>query len=130
MMGFSLVCPVDGPVDVTISDITSIVVRGGDDVDVVFECPRCGAAIQVNAKVPRVLLASLDEVVVADEENGEIRVKVSAVLHEAGQGASVGPDAQPDAADQERIERYCEYFRRQLEAARSAEAMLEEIDSR
>ncbi|HEX9092497.1 MAG TPA: hypothetical protein VF902_00810 [Coriobacteriia bacterium] len=131
-MQFSVVCSVDGPVDVSVSDIASIVVRGEDIVDVVFECPRCGGDIRVTAQVPHMLMASLDEVIVVDESTGERRLRVTAVL-EGDDRPVAGGSALPEAADpaeQERIARYCEYFRRQLESIGTVEAMLEEIDAR
>jgi len=131
-MEFTVVCPVDGPVDVDVTDIASIVVRGEDNVDVVFACPRCGTDIRITAQVPRMLLASLDEVVVVDETTGERRLQVTAVVEASKEAPATTPapvQEITDPAEQERIARYCEYFRRQLESAGTVDAMLEEIDA-
>jgi hypothetical protein len=128
-MEFSVMCPNHGQVDVSIADIASVVVRDGDRVDVVFECPRCGADIGVSARVPRMLLATLEEAVVVDEATGEAHVRLAAVLSQ-GAGAEPAPPSAPDPEEQERIERYCEYFRRQLASTVTVEAMLGEIDGR
>lgn len=128
-MEFSVMCPNHGQVDVSIADIASVVVRDGDRVDVVFECPRCGAEIGVSARVPRMLLSTLEEAVVIDEATGEAHVRIEAMLSPDAEVESPEPSA-PDPVEQERIERYCEYFRRQLASTVTVEAMLGEIDGR
>lgn len=128
-MEFSVMCPNHGQVDVSIADIASVVVRDGDRVDVVFECPRCGAEIGVSARVPRMLLSSLEEAVVVDETTGEAHVRIEAVMSpEADAGSATPPMRDPE--EQERIERYCEYFRRQLASTVTVDAILSEIDGR
>ena len=127
-MRFSVECPVDGQVAVGISDISSVIVREGDMVDVTFECPRCGARIHVTAQVPRALLSSLEEAMLQDDVTGERRLQIVA--------ASIDGHARPetpavdDGLEQARIDSYCEYFRRQLEAVSTVEAILSEIDPR
>jgi predicted NAD/FAD-binding protein len=128
-MEFSVMCPNHGQVDVSIADISSVVVRDGDRVDVVFACPRCGTEIGVSARVPRMLLSTLEEAVVVDEATGEAHVRIQAMLSPEARVESV-PLSAPDPEEQERIESYCEYFRRQLASTVTAEAMLGEIDGR
>lgn len=125
-MRFSVECPVDGQVAVGISDISSVIVREGDMVDVVFECPRCGARIRVSAQVPRALLSSLEEAMLQDDVTGERRLHLVA----ASVGDHARHEAPPigDSVDQARIDSYCEYFRRQLESVSTVEAILSEID--
>jgi hypothetical protein len=48
---------------------------------------------------------------------------------EAEAASAASPAAPPSADEAARIERYCEYFRRQLAGAADVEAMLEEMDS-
>jgi hypothetical protein len=139
-MEFSIECPTDGEVRVGLQNVISIVVRGSDALEVVFGCPLCGSELRVMAQVPRMLLATLEDAVVVDERTGEHTISVAgliarglipaeaaeALAGEVGVGAG---DPGPEAAE-ERIERYVEYFRRQLAAAQSADAILTEIDSK
>ncbi len=137
-MGFTVLCPNDGPVQVGLENISSIIVRGEEDVEVVFGCPTCGRYIHVSAQVPRLLLATLEDAVVIDERTGEATLSVSALIERghllAGGGISGVPAVSVPVpaveVDADRIERYCEYFRRQLAEVTSVDAMLAEIDSR
>jgi hypothetical protein len=131
-MEFSLICPSDGEVEVGLEDISSIVFNGFESVDVVFVCPVCGTEIRVTAKMPNVLITTLDlsdmlerslEVAAqqgfipdASEDFQETRIVASA------------PDL--SEADTERIERYCEYFKRQLHGVDTVEKFLHEVDQR
>lgn len=133
MIQFSLPCPIDGPVELSILDIASIVIHDEDAVDVVFRCPLCHGEIKVSAQVPHMLLASLNEAVAADEVTGERRMKLTPIVDEADDLPALPalpalPRHEPDPLEQERISRYVEYFRRQLDAMPSVEAMLEELD--
>jgi hypothetical protein len=141
-MEFSIECPTDGEVRVGLQNVVSIVVRGSDALEVVFGCPVCGAELRVMAQVPRMLLATLEDAVVVDERTGEHTISVAGLIERglipaeaaevlAGEmtGAVAAPRPEPEV-DQERIERYVEYFRRQLAAAQSADAILTEIDSK
>jgi len=138
---FSMVCPNDGPVDVGLEDISSVVVRGEESLEVVFACPRCGLDLRVMAQVPRMLISMLEEAVVFDEHTGERTVSIEGL---ASRGllppemmtdsmlerAAAARASSQDDADEANIDRYCEYFRRQLAAVTSVEAMLEEIDAK
>jgi hypothetical protein len=129
---FTMMCPHDGPVDVGLEDVASVVVRGEDSLDVVFACPRCGADLRVLAQVPRMLMVMLEDAVVVDEETGERVVSVEGL---AARGLlppdMVAAHTQPRRrSDETSIERYCEYFRRQLASVDSVDAMLAEIDAR
>jgi hypothetical protein len=131
-MTFSVPCPNDGAVDVGLEDIESIVVRDEDNVEVLFTCPQCGGRISVSAQVPHVLLAALEEVWTGTEEDEmERAVRFTAVISEVVEEpvhVIEVPEVSED--DAERIERYCEYFRRQLQHAPSVDAMLAEIDGK
>lgn len=130
-MELTMMCPHDGPVDVGLQDVASVVVRGEDSLEVVFACPRCGADLRVLAQVPRMLMVMLEDAVVVDESTGERVVSVEGL---AARGL-LPPDMVADRAgprrsdDDASIERHCEYFRRQLASVDSADAMLAEIDA-
>lgn len=134
-MEFSMMCPHDGPVDVGLEDIRSVVVRGEESLEVVFACPRCGEDLRVFAQVPRMLIAMLEEAVVLDEATGERTVSIEGLASRGLLPPEMMPDIQssrpdPPVADDENIDRYCEYFRRQLASVESVDAMLAEIDAR
>jgi hypothetical protein len=132
-MEFSMICPNDGVVDVGLENVASIVVRGDETLEVVFACPRCGADLKVLAQVPKMLLATLEDAVVVDEETGEHVVSIDGLVQRGLLPPEVAGAMQHTAepqADEEMIDRYCEYFRRQLASTTSVEAMLAEIDSK
>jgi hypothetical protein len=139
-MEFSIECPNDGEVRVGLRHVISIVVRGSDALEVMFGCPVCGAELSVMAQVPRMLLATLEDAVVVDERTGEHTISVQGLIErglipseaaqELGVDAGAAAVGAPEELDTERIERYVEYFRRQLAAAQSADAILTEIDSK
>jgi hypothetical protein len=137
---FSIECPKDGEVRVGLPNVVSIVVRGSDALEVVCGCPVCGEELRVMAQVPRMLLATLEDAVVVDERTGDHTISVAGLVERGlipaeavagltGVGAE-GADPQAPQVDEERIERYVEYFRRQLASAQSADAILTEIDSK
>lgn len=133
-MEFSVLCPTDGPVEVGLEHIESIVVREGDTVDVHFVCPRCGSDIRVTAQVPHMLIAALDETWAAAEDAGDggaLRLTRTGGIERTDVESPVAAASIEDELsdeERERIERYVEYFHRQLASADTAEAMLAEID--
>src|ERR1035437_1618887 len=70
-MEFSIWCPTDGTVEVSLDDVDSIVVRSGSDVEVVFVCPVCGERITFAAQVPHALLAGLDDAWIRVDDEDE-----------------------------------------------------------
>ena len=118
---FSVICPNDGTVEVGLADVTAVVVKGREDVDVVFGCPRCGKQVTVSVRMPRVLLAAIE----ADQ--AELVRWIGAA---EGAETDRAPASAPPSSAKEttRIERYCEYFRRQLADAPDVDAMLEQMD--
>lgn len=126
-MEFSVMCPNDGAVQVGLADVTAIVVKGREDVDVVFACPICGSPVMISVRMPHMLLAAIE----ADQAElsrwlgtveGTVRDRVPADTPLAAELRGVADDAA-------RIERYCEYFRRQIADTPDVEAMLAEMDA-
>jgi transcription elongation factor Elf1 len=121
-MEFSITCPVDGPITVSLEDIDSVVLRESEQADVTFVCPHCGSEISVTGVVPGLLLDAIHAI--ADE------AKRSA-------GRSSGMHQRVDREQRtlskrrsEVIDAYCEYFRRQLARVESADDAVSEIEAR
>jgi len=121
-MEFTITCPIDGPVTVSLEDIDTVVLREAERADITFVCPHCGTEITVSAVVPSFLMAAIE----ALAEDGDSTGPFAGMFE-------VAPDSD-DAADiiapdDPVAEAYCEYFRRQLSHIECVEDILAEIDS-
>ena len=129
-MEFTVVCPIDGSIEVGLEDIDNVVLRESDRADITFVCPHCGSEIMVTAIVPAFLLAAMEAL--ADDPEG---VEVSGLVVVSSEEVVETSDSEPAAPvliiedDDPRLEAYCEYFRRQLGRVDSVEDALCEIDS-
>lgn len=129
-MEFTIVCPIDGAVEVSLEDIDNVVLRESDRADITFVCPHCGTEVTVTAIVPTFLLAAIEAL--ADESdstsaNGMVVLSGDAAVTSGSDGirlTSIEIDS-----DDPRLDAYCEYFRRQLSTVGCVEDALEEIDS-
>ena len=124
-MEFTITCPIDGPVTVSLEDIDTVVLREAEHADITFVCPQCGSEITVSAVVPSFLMAAIE----ALAEEGDTTGGPFA-------GLTGGPRGQPHPdialavpADDPVAEAYCEYFRRQLAHIECVEDVLAEIDA-
>jgi hypothetical protein len=122
-MEFTITCPIDGSITVSLEDIDTVMLRDSEHADITFVCPDCGTEITVSAVVPSFLLAAIEALA---EENditggpfsGMLEIAVDA---ERAPVVSAGENPVTDA--------YCEYFRRQLAHVDSVEDALHEIDA-
>lgn len=125
-MEFTIICPVDGPVTVSIEDIETVVLHEPERAEVTFICPDCGTHITVVAAVPSFLLSAI-EALAEDGEAGipEIRAMIAFA-------SATGLDDSELAFEQHDpvIDAYCEYFHRQLSHVTSVSDALAEMDSR
>ncbi len=120
-MEFTLMCPNDGQVELGLEDISAIAFRDSESVEVVFVCPRCGASIRAELKVPNMLMAAIEIARLAEGDEG---TDIQTFDDAAVQSAEL-------RVERERLEEsYCEYFRRQLAHIECVEDLLSEIDSR
>ena len=128
MIRFSVLCPADGAVEVTIDDLNAVVFDGREDVQLVFTCPVCGEEIRVGVHIPNLHLAATGIAELFDEVSAldmpEDRFQVFSVT---ATDDSAEEELGPDLSDPH-IEEYCEYFRRQLARVEDVEAVLSEID--
>ena len=121
-MQFVIECPVDGPVEVSLEDIDTVVLREPEQADIVFACPRCGTEVAVSVRIPAFLLSAIESL--AEKTGGytgPLAGMVALSIETEGLGA--------DTMAEERAESYCEYFRRQLADVRCVDDILQEIDS-
>ena len=130
-MEFTIACPNDGAVEVGLEDVASIVFDGFESVEVVFTCPHCGTEVRVSAKMPNLLITTLDLTGMLEETLGEDETVVALVETEILDDRDEAPAVpfEPDD-DDGHIEHYCEYFRRQLSGVDTVEAFLQEVDAR
>jgi hypothetical protein len=119
-MQFMITCPVDGPIEVTIEDVDTVVLREPEQAEVIFTCPECGTEISVMVRIPSFLMAAIEAMA---EEGGSQVVPIAGIVALASE-IDPGDD---ERSDDERIEAYCEYFRRQLTDVSNAEDILREI---
>lgn len=123
-MDFQVICPNDGPVEVGLEQISTIIFRGLESVVVILVCPRCGAEMHVALQLPDVFVAAV-------EFDPEGPLAFDDDLFDFADPARRAERPEPPSpGEQRRIDTYCEYFRRQLASTCDAEAALEEIDSR
>lgn len=122
-MRFTVWCPVDGAVEVSADDVTTVIVRSGSDVEVAFCCPVCGAPIAVRAQVPPGLAGLLNGGW-GDPASTHTEAWMARAQHHSG-------PASPDSVGQdiEHIDAYVEYFRRELAVADTVESMLALMDA-
>jgi len=131
-MEFVITCPVDGPIEVTVEDIDTVVLREPEEAEVIFECPECGTEISVMVRIPSFLMAAIQAM--ASDTDSYVAPLASLVAMAAeADAASEGrpPVIAPlviEVAEEERIDAYCEYFRRQLSAVDDVEDALRELD--
>jgi hypothetical protein len=59
-MEFTITCPIDGPITVSLEDIDTVMLRDSERADITFVCPQCGTDITVTAVVPSFLLAAIE----------------------------------------------------------------------
>jgi hypothetical protein len=123
VMEFTITCPIDGPVTVSLEDIDTVVLREAERADITFVCPHCGTEISVSAVVPSFLMAAIE----ALAEDGDSAGSAFAGMFESAT-QSVEPCSTVVPGDPV-AEAYCEYFHRQLAHIECAEDMLAEIDA-
>ena len=129
-MEFTLICPNDGRMDLGLEDISAVVFRGAESVEVVFECPRCGATLRAALHVPNLMMAAMELARFA-EDAGEAP-EAHVVEGIANGGDQRTPAERREAAQRAERERagepYCEYFRRQLARVECVEDLLAETE--
>ncbi len=124
-MEFSITCPIDGPMTVSLEDIGTVVLRDSERADITFVCPECGTEITVTAVVPSFLLAAIE----ALSEEGDANDGPFAGILGTDPDRGVAAHSPVSAVDDDVAESYCEYFRRQLAHVECVEDALHEIDA-
>lgn len=133
-MEFSLICPQDGRVELSLEDIYSVVLRDPESCDIFFSCPKCGDTLKASVKVPNMLMAALELARFAENDEGDDReddgYPMPDVQFEIVDSDDPGIEESPgERIERERVEEsYCEYFRRQLSRVESVEDLLAETE--
>ena len=124
-MEFTITCPIDGPITVSLEDIDTVVLRDSERADITFVCPHCGTEISVSAVVPSFLMAAIEALAEdGDSTGGPFAGMFQVADHVPERGYEVAvPAADPVT------EAYCEYFRRQLAHIDCVDDVLAEIDA-
>ncbi len=129
-MEFTITCPIDGPIDVSLEDIETVVLRESERADITFVCPHCGTEITVAAVIPSFLVAAM-EALAEDPESPAGSDFIAPVDRDFAFPEEVADADDSDlVASDPRFEAYCEYFRRQLSHVDCVEDALHEIDSK
>lgn len=128
-MEFTLNCPNDGRVDLGLEDISTVVFRGPESVEVVFVCPHCGSSLRAALRVPNLLVAAMELARYAEEmgEGGTHETHRRGDAH-ADTDDSSAAEAELRARRERDGEPYCEYFRRQLAQVECVEDLLAELE--
>ena len=127
-MEFTLICPKDGRVELGLEDISAVVFKGSDSVEVVFLCPHCGTSLRAALRVPNLLVSAMELARYAEEAGEDSGPEVGR------RSSSQLPAADDSDADELRKRReregepYCEYFRRQLAGIECVEDLLAELE--
>jgi len=122
-MEFSITCPIDGPITVSLEDIDTVVLREPERADITFVCPHCGTEITVSAMVPSFLVAALEALAEDADSTGNPFEGMFSRENGDAETPSVQLDENPVT------DAYCEYFRRQLARIDDVEDALAEIDA-
>jgi hypothetical protein len=123
-MEFTITCPVDGPITVSLEDIDTVVLRESERADITFVCPHCGTEILVSAVVPSFLMAAIE----ALAEEGDTTGPFAGVFDRAADDDDLDTHAAAEVPADPVLEAYVEYFHRQLADIQSVADILAEID--
>ncbi|MHB1341737.1 MAG: hypothetical protein ACYC77_06340 [Coriobacteriia bacterium] len=144
-MEFSLICPQDGRVELSLEDIYSVVFRDPESCDIFFSCPKCGDTLKASVRSPNMLMAALELARLAEVDEGgdrddcddrgdrddrDDRFPLPHVRFEMADAGERGIEESPvERVERERVEEsYCEYFRRQLSRVECVEDLLAETE--
>ena len=124
-MEFTITCPVDGPITVSLEDIDTVVLREPERADITFICPQCGTEITVGAVVPSFLMAAIEALAEEGDTTGGPFAGMFSNGEDIDEEAFTVVTAETDPV----TEAYCEYFRRQLSHIDCVDDVLAEIDA-
>jgi len=122
-MEFTITCPNDGPVEVSIEDVDTVVLQEPERAEIVFTCPHCGEPIAVQLVIPSFLMAAIE----AMAEDGDGHPPIAGLVALVSEDTIVVEEAR--AENDSVIEAYCEYFHRQLDEVDCADDAISEMDA-
>lgn len=127
-MEFVITCPVDGPVEVSLEDVDTVVLREPEEAEIVFTCPECGSEVSVMVRIPSFLMAAIEAM--AEDSGGHVAPLASMMamaVEIEGREEAVRDSLEPDTSDDEAFDAYCEYFRRQLSEVETVDDIMRYI---
>ena len=128
-MEFTLICPNDGQVELGLEDISAVVFRGSESVEVVFLCPHCGASLRAALRVPNLLVSAMELARHAEDmEQSGVQDFAQRTSADADPATEDPGEAELRARREREGEPYCEYFRRQLAGIECVEDLLAELE--
>ena len=123
-MELMITCPVDGPVEVTLEDIDTVVLREPEQAEIIFACPKCGTEVSMTVRVPSFLMAAIE----AMAEDGGGRTAPLASMMAFAVEVEIPEDVESVEDDEDFTDSYCEYFRRQLSDIETVDDIMHEIN--
>jgi predicted RNA-binding Zn-ribbon protein involved in translation (DUF1610 family) len=124
-MEFMITCPVDGSIEVSLEDVETVVLREPEQAEVIFRCPECGTEVSVFVRIPSFLLAAIEAM--AEDGGGQMAPLAGIVALSSDTLDTDEIVSELEGTDDDRIDAYCEYFRRQLADVESVEDALAEL---
>ena len=125
-MQFVITCPVDGPVEVGIEDIDTVVLREPEQAQVIFACPECGTEVSVDVRIPTFLVSAIEAMAGDDDQYAAPLASLMAIAAGSEIVVEESATADPSTPDPS-IDAYCEYFRRQLAEIGDVDDALREL---
>lgn len=125
-MEFTLVCPNDGQINLGLEDISAVVFRSPEQIDVVFVCPECGTSLRAELRIPNLMIAAMELAQHMDDvEETAPRPRSGRPSAEALSPHEASPEERERRERREHEgERYCEYFRWELDQVECVEDLL------
>ena len=128
-MEFTVTCPVDGSITVSLEDIDTVVLREPQHAEITFICPHCGESITVHAVIPQFLMAAIEAMAEDTDATMGPMVNLVTFAQETDAQSAESPVTVETLVADSVADAYCEYFRRQLSRVTCVEDALAEIDA-
>lgn len=129
-MEFTLMCPNDGQVNLGLEDISAVVFKSPEQIDVVFVCPECGMSLRAELRIPSLMIAAMElaQRMESAEEAATPQRRGESIADATAESEVVREERQERERREHDGERYCEYFRWELDQIECVEDLLARFD--